>query len=189
MFRKLYRWEIVFLFFIILFPSSTIHAEDSAPGEYRVKAAFIYNIAKFVEWPAESFNGPKNPLVLSIMGENPFGSALKSIENKNVRGRKLHIRLNQETLEIEKVHILFISPSEENDLQEILSPIKDRPILTVSDMKSFAQRGGMVGLVRVGNKIQLRINPEVLKRSGLTISSQILKLAEIVTGSTQNEEN
>ncbi len=189
MFRKLYRWEIVFLFIIILFPPFTIHAEDNASGEYRVKAAFIYNIAKFVEWPAEKFNGPKNPLVLSIRGENPFGSALESIENKNVRGRKLYIRLNQETLKIENVHILFISPSQEKDLQKILSRIKGRSILTVSDMKSFARRGGMVHLARVGNKVQLRINSEALKRSGLKISSQILKLAEIVTGPSENKED
>ncbi len=182
MFRKLYRWEIAFLFIIILFPPSTIHAEDSVSGEYRVKAAFVYNIAKFVEWPAESFNGPKNSLVLSIWEGNPFGSFLKSLENKNIRGRKLHVRLDQETRKIENVHILFISPSEEKDLPKILSRIKGLPILTVSDMKLFARRGGMVNLVRVGNKIHLRINSEVLKRSGLKISSQILKLAEIVTG-------
>jgi len=110
------------------------YADQVKSSEHRIKAAFLYNFAKFVQWPAGSFGGPEDPIILCILGVNPFGEALKTIENKVVRGRPLLIRKIRETgktgtEKIKDCHILFISISENENVTEILSAIRGRPIL------------------------------------------------------------
>jgi len=160
------------------------YADQVKSSEHRIKAAFLYNFAKFVQWPAGSFGGPEDPIILCILGVNPFGEALKTIENKVVRGRPLLIRKIRETgktgtEKIKDCHILFISISENENVTEILSAIRGRPIMTVSDMERFARRGGVIALFRIKNNIRFEINMEVAKQNNLKISSRLLKLARI----------
>lgn len=160
----------------ILFTVIT-EAESITSSEYAVKATFLYHFAKFTEWPAGSYESPEAPVVLCILGKNPFGENISVIKNKRIRGRPLLIRECQDITE--GSHILFISSSEEKNLPRILSETKDMPCLTVSDMTEFVRIGGMVRFFRKGNKIRFEVNPKAAKRSHLKISSRLLKLALI----------
>lgn len=156
-------------------------SEAQSPTEYQVKAAFLYNFAKFVEWPARSFPMAGAPFTLCVVGEDPFGSDLEEItQGKTVNERKLVTRRVKKTQEREPCHILFISPSEEERLGEILRAVGNSSVLTVSDIEKFSQSGGIIRFTQDGNKIRFEINLDAAERAGLRISSRLLKLARIV---------
>lgn len=150
--------------------------------EYEVKAAFLNDFAQFVEWPADAFADVQSPIVIGILGDDPFGDSLREIvRDENVDNRPLIIKRYQRVQDVKACQILFISQSENKRLEEILSGLKDRSILTVGDFDGFAKRGGMIRFVTEKNKIRFRINVEAAKTAHLTISSKLLRLAEIVT--------
>ena len=149
--------------------------------EYHVKAAFLYNFAKFVEWPEEAFRGPNDPITIGILGKDPFGSYLdRTIKNKTVKGRNLVVKRFEKANDLQACHILFISASEQKRLSQVLNKLNNWNVLTVSDIESFSRVGGMVNLIREGNKVRFEINVDAAKRAGLKISSHVLKLANIV---------
>lgn len=154
---------------------------DAVPSrEYLVKAAFLYNFAKFTEWPKGAFPDPLAPLRLCVLGEDPFHAALDVIEGKNVKNRTLVIRRLGQIKDVEKCHLVFISASEKEHLEECLEPLRDRSVLTISDMPDFAQAGGIIELETMKNKIRFQINMGVAERARLKFSSKLLSLAEIV---------
>jgi len=184
MIRKFCLLLVVFALCFSLSMILNASADQGTSSEHRVKAAFLYNFAKFVRWPAESFGSPEDPIILCILGVNPFGEALKTIKNKVVRGRPLLIRKIRETgktgaEKIKDCHILFISISETKNIPGILSAIRGRPIMTVSDMERFARHGGVIALFRMKNNIRFEINLEAARQNNLKISSRLLKLARI----------
>jgi len=167
--------------------TAVAQAEGPASAEYLIKAAFLYNFAKFVEWPSEAFKDNLSPINLYILGSDPFGEALTSIRDKTVKGRRLSIKRVNTPEEISGCHILFVSASEKGDLKHVLSVLKNLAILTVSDVEKFAQRGGVINFIVVDNKIHFEINPDAAQQSGLKISSQLLKLARIVSSESRKE--
>jgi hypothetical protein len=148
--------------------------------EYQVKAAFLYNFAKFVEWPAGSFPDPHSPLVLAVIGKDPFGEVLESLKGKGIGNRKLVIKRFADVERLEKAHLLFISDSEKDRWKFIQRKIESTQTLMVSDLKGFCEAGGHIGFYLEENKVRFEINPEAAQRNGLKISSQLLKLAKIV---------
>ena len=149
--------------------------------EYDVKAAFLYHLAEFVEWPPEAFPAAENPLVIGVLGVDPFGKSLDEVvKNEEVKNRKLKVQRFRSMEEVKTCHILFISQSEAGRLDQIFSSLKDRKILTVGDTEGFALRGGIVRFLTEKNKIRLRINIEAAKAASLTISSKLLRAAEVV---------
>ena len=172
------------IFMLYGFSAAALNTKDKKAkySEYKIKAAYLYNFAKFVEWPAEELADPSLPLSVCIYGKDPFGAALDSIKDKTVKGRKLVISRSSEINKLEGCHILFISPSEKNNLSVILKKLRDMHILTVSDMEGFASNGGMINLNKVENKIRLEINLDAAEISGLKMSSKLLKLAKIIKG-------
>jgi hypothetical protein len=154
--------------------------ETQPAPEYAVKAAFLFNFAKFVEWPDDAFADRSSPLVLCVIGEDPFGDALKSLKGKTVNGRHLAIRYMTTIEELDRCHLLFVCPSEKPVLPKILQTTKGRSILTVGDMGGFAQDGGIINLVKEENRVGIEINLEAAQRSRLKISSKLLALAKIV---------
>ncbi len=155
-------------------------AATSASTENLVKAAFLYNFAKFVDWPDESFDGDEVPFTLCLLGEDPISPALKSIAGKTVRGRTLSVKNLDELSEAATCHVVFVSQSEQHRLAELVPYFQERHILTVSDMLDFARLGGVIGLVKVSNKIRFEVNLGAARRAGLTISSNLLRLAREV---------
>lgn len=168
---------------MLLFLLGLKSAAPAAPApEYQLKAVFLFNFAQFVEWPQEAFPDAQTPLTIGVLGEDPFGAYLDStVRGETVNGRSLVVQHFLRVDEITTCHILFISRSEANRLEQILSALKSRSILTVSDLSRFAGRGGMVRFLTDRNKIRLRINVAAAKAANLTISSKLLRPAEIVT--------
>ena len=160
--------------------SGTLQA--AAPTEYQLKAVFLFNFAQFVDWPQESFPEAQMPLVIGVLGEDPFGTYLDEIvKGETVNNRQLEIQRYHQVDEIKTCHILFISQSESKRLEQILNTLKGRNILTVSDSVGFTRYGGMIRFVTEKNKLRLRINLEAATAANLTISSKLLRPAEIVT--------
>ena len=168
------------LMILILVGSLPLPAQAQDNREYLIKAGFLYNLAKFLDYPAGSFKNDTCPFILLIYGTDPFGSALEAIRDKPVKGRKLVVKQAQRLDQLEEAHMVYIGSSEKKNLKSIFTALSGRPVLTVSDLNSFAQAGGMVGLVTAEEKIRLEINLESVKTSRIGVDFQLLKLARIV---------
>lgn len=154
------------------------------PKEFQVKAVFLYNFAQFVEWPASAFEGPESPLVIGVLGLDPFGSFLdETVQGERVNGRPLVVRRYRSVSEIDRCHILFISGSESADAAKVAATMKERGVLTVCDWEATNWEGSMVRFVMDRGRVRLRINLESAKEAGLNISSKLLRSAEAVTQS------
>ncbi len=172
--------HIIILIFYCMGIGTSISYAEPKNNEYHIKAAFLLNFAKFTEWPSHAFSDTSSSLTLYILGQDPFDEALKTIEDKIVKGRKLVVRKASCIEDIKECHILFISTSEKKNLSEILTKIKDKPILTVAETKNFCQSGVTVNFIVVKNKVRFEINVDAAKRTGLKISSKLLKLSKII---------
>jgi hypothetical protein len=154
-------------------------AESPAPrpSEYQVKAAFLYNFVKFVEWPATP--GEKvGPIVLCMLGKDPFGGALdRAVEGKKVEGRPLAIRPINDIAAARSCHVLFVSASEVGRISEITYAVRTWDVLTVSEIHGFSGRGGIITFLMDGQRVRFQINSEAAARAGLKISSKLLQLA------------
>jgi len=154
------------------------HADAPLP-EYKVKAAIVYKVAKFVNWPADSFNSRNSPIILCIAGTDPFGEFINDIGGQTVQGRPIVIeRVADADLLDRDCHILFVAS--DSDGLRILSTSGNRPMLTVGDTAGFAMAGGILGLQIEDNRVKFEVNLQVARDSRLGISASLLQLARIV---------
>ncbi|HSZ07205.1 MAG TPA: YfiR family protein [Steroidobacteraceae bacterium] len=152
-----------------------------APTEDQVQAVFLYNFSRFVEWPAQAFAAPNDPFVIGILGSDPFGARLdEAVRNEQINGHPLTVRRFRTLAEVDNCQILFVDRSETARIGQILAALDHRSTLTVSQAEGAAQRGVMIQFATENNRIRLRINVESARASGLTISSKLLRPAEIV---------
>jgi len=158
-----------------------ISAGDQQHSEYEIKAAFIYNFAKFITWPATQEDS-KPALQICVLGRNPFGDILKDLAaGKEVNGRPIEI-IYRDSLGITalpRCDIVFISESLRRDADTILRQTRSQSMLTIADWKSFTVEGGMIGLYLDDNKVRFQICPQTLKKANLSASSQLLRLASV----------
>jgi hypothetical protein len=173
-------WRLVWV--LSLVHGSGLAAQSAPAPEYRLKAVFLFNFAQFVEWPASAFPEPDSPLVIGVLGEDPFGAYLdETVRGETVNDHPLTVRRYRRVEEIGACHILFVSRAEQGHLGAILDSLKDRSVLTVSDADGFTRRGGMIRFVTEENRIRLRVNLEAARAANLTISSKLLRPAQIVS--------
>ena len=166
------------------------YANPPSPSEYQLKAVFLYNYAKFVVWPAESFADADAPIILGVLGKDPFGAIIdQTIKGKTVKGRKLAIKRFEKIEDVEICHILFVSASEKKHLSKIVKILKGSSVLTVGEVKQFAQRGGIINFIIKQNKIRFEINLDAAQQAKLKISSKLLKLAKIIRDGRRGKEN
>lgn len=158
------------------------YAQSPDPSEHEIKAAFLYNFARFTEWADESKNPRASDFVLCIVGKDFFGPALAAIEGKLVHGQPLRVRRGVALESLRDCHMLFVSDSEERRLPAVLKAAQAHPVLTVSDIEGFAEAGGMIGLVLVDKRFRFDVNLAPAHRARLKISSQLLRLARSVSG-------
>ena len=153
-------------------------AAQDKPSEYQVKAAFLLNFARFVEWP-EGTN--QDTLRICIVGNDPFGDAFQTILGRAPGSQPVHI-MHPAAADVPGVdcHILFVSDSGSRELARILHQTHHEPMLTVGDADGFARAGGMVGFILRNNKIRFQINSTAATHAGLRLSAKLLRLAEIV---------
>ena len=153
-------------------------AQDSAPSEYQIKAAFLFNFAKFVDWPPETYATPASPIVIGVLGDNVFGNNLeRTISGKTINNRPLLYKVCHSMLEATNCQILFICPSEKGKFPKIMEGLHGASILTVSETDQFISAGGMVNFFIDANKIRFEINDEAAKKAGLKISSKLMSLS------------
>ena len=199
---RIYLFAIICL--VLLFMGQQARTEDSPSArEYQIKAAFLYNFLMFVDWPKEKMPDNKEPIVLGIIGKDPFENAFEPLKDKQTKDRKVIIKrfkgleelkknaaeLNQTTEDIRKCHLLFICSSEERVLQEVIDLIKDHSVLTVGDMRTFRESDGMIiNLVMEEGKIRFRININAARQAKLEVRSQLLRLAREVIGEWSPQE-
>ena len=155
-------------------------AQSSSDREYLIKAAFLYNFLRFVEWPAEALPEGDGSIVVCLVGEDPFGEALESIKGKTVKSKDLVIRRILTLQSLGGCQLLFVSSSEKNRLPEIIGALKGRAVLTVGELDGFTQRGGIIRFLIERNNVRFEINVDMAERTGLKISSKLLNLAKVV---------
>jgi YfiR/HmsC-like len=161
--------------------SFAITAQAQSAGEYQIKAAFLFNFAKFVEWPPGSFSDASAPLQICVLGQDPFGEELRKItDQKIVNGRKLQVRDVIELAEARNCHILFIAASEKLSSKKILAGLHGASVLTVSDTKGFVGEGGVINFVLENDRVMFEVSPVAAERAGLKISSRLLSVAKLV---------
>jgi hypothetical protein len=165
--------------------ASCAHAQKSNPTEYEVKAAYLYNFGKFVAWPAK-VTAAGDFFTICVLGEDPFGATLDAaISGESIDGKKIVVKRITKSQETVSCRILFISASEESQLREILATLDNTSVLTVSDISQFTRRGGMIQFVVDANRVRFEVNLTVAEHAGLTLSSQLLKVAINVRRSSQ----
>jgi len=175
---RVWLWALLLSFAELSCPSS---GYSQTTREYEIKAVFLFKLSQFTEWPAGAFTNENSPLVIGIIGNDPFGSFLdETIRDETVRGRPLVARRCRQLEEIQSCHILYISRSEADHLDRISKALDSQPVLTVSDIDGPAARGVMIQLVSERNKIRLRIDSDKARASRLTLSSKLLRTAEVV---------
>ncbi len=146
-----------------------------------MKAAFLYNFANFSEWPEATFRGSDAPLIVGILGEDPFGHHLNALKGQSVNGRTLEIKHFTKTEDIIACHILFISSQQQKHIAQVLETLKDAPVLTVgNELEELRLSGCIINFVIVKNKIRFEINRASAERAGLDISSQLLSVATVI---------
>ena len=151
------------------------------PTEYRLKAAFLLNFARFVEWPPANFSENTTPLAVGILGEDPFGSILdQTLEGEEAQGRGLLVHRGRALEELPPCHVIFICRSEEKDLPEILARLRQRGVLTISEVDGFTEMGGMINFIEENQRIRFEVNQDTAEREALKISSKLLRLASRV---------
>jgi len=151
-------------------------------NEYRIKAAFVYNFAKFVEWPAGGSKGASDLFTICVLGKNPFGEALAEVVNgKTIENRPLIVRQLAEVQEAAACRILFVSSSERKNFRSILSGLRTAGILTVGEADTFCSEGGIVTFKVEDGRVRIQINPDAAADAKLHISSKLLNLAQIVS--------
>jgi YfiR/HmsC-like len=150
------------------------------PSEYQVKAAFLFNFAKFVEWPQSSYMGGAAPFSICILGEDPFGDALNNLRGKFVANRPLAIWRIKNPEAGWRCQMLFVSASEKSHLPAIFAALHGANALLVGETDGFAAKGGAIQFTLEENHVRFVINPDAIRRAGLQISSKLLALATIV---------
>jgi len=158
--------------------STFSEADDQQVTEHRIKAAFLYNFSRFVDWPVDI--PYPNRFTICVLGTDPIGDVIDSLSGKIVHGNKLEILRLPGTEVAEACRVAYISKSESERIASILASLYKRPVLTVSDIPDFARQGGIIRLKLVDKKVRFDINIDAAKRAGLSISSKLLSLATIV---------
>ena len=162
-------------------PARPLAAQTEGPTEYQVKAAFLFNFAKFVEWPDAVLAGARTPIVLGILGEDPFGNDLSLIvTGQSVRGRTVSIRKYRFGDDLRDCHILFVSASERMHMAQILASLQGASVLTVSDMPGFAGGGGVVQFYMEEVRVRFVVNVDGAARANLRVSAKLLAVAHVM---------
>jgi len=173
-----------------LWDPQALRAEDDAPpkppaqlAEYQLKAAYLFRLASFIEWPAGEWPLAGSPFYACVLGRDPFGAHLDYFDGKSVRGRRFTVRRLATPEEGDVCHLLYVSRDEDTDPSSLLSGLRKRCVLTVGEGREFAARGGIVSFVVAKQRVGLTVNLDASRNAGLAISSKLLDVASIVDGS------
>jgi hypothetical protein len=179
------RVMVLFGWLALLLASNSGFGGNTPLTKYQVEAVFLFNFAKYVDWPAAAFPNATAPITIGVVGTDPFDDNLQNvIQGKTINGRPFVIKHLASDSELGGCQILFISDSEASRMGEILDRAGALPILTVGEDEEFAQNNGIVNFVLKDGKVRLEIDLTAAKKNGLTISSRLLAVADVVKNNT-----
>ena len=162
----------------ILCAGPLLRAQQPKASEFRVKAAYLYNFGKFVEWPNKNVPEQDQSFEICVLGADPFGPTLDAaLASGSIEGKSVAAKRISKPQDVDSCRILFISSSEEGHLKEVLTALDKSSVLTVSDIPRFSQRGGMIGFILDGNRVRFDVNLASAQSARLTLSSELLKVA------------
>lgn len=165
----------------LIFCTLPAAGQEPGPTEYQLKAAFLFNFAKFIEWPLGSFSGPQAPFSICILGADPFGPLMEeTVRGQAISGRVVRVRRVRNPADLRRCQIAFISTTEKNHLQDIFQAVRGANVLLVGETSGFTEAGGAIEFQMMDNRVRFSINPEAAERAGLRVSSKLLSLATIV---------
>jgi hypothetical protein len=167
------------LFITLFFVLISAALAGAAVDEYKVKAAMLFNFAKFVDWPAGSFTSD-NRFTYCIAGKSPLSSTMQQMQGKSIKERSVVVRHIDRPAEVSGCQVLFIAQSEGSRLSTYLLEASHNSSVTVSDVEQFVESGGIIGFTEEDNKIRFEINQETARKRGIKISSHLLGLARRV---------
>jgi hypothetical protein len=189
--HHLRRWQCpaAVILMLTLLHISVLQAQQPKVSEYHVKAVYLYNFGRFVQWPPNATAAKGDSFSICVLGQDPFGPSLDStIAGETLDGKPLAVKRISTPRDAAECRILFISSTEENHLKEILVALDELSILTVSDMPAFSRRGGMIQFVLEGDKVRFEINLAKAETAKLTLSSELLKVATSVRRNARQGE-
>ena len=199
------RFIVVFVLVLVARSSAPPAVGDAPSQEYRVKAAFLYNFMKFVDWPKEKMGDPNEPMSLGIVGKDPFGDAFDPVKDKKVKNRKIVIKrirgisslheaddrrkaeLERLVAAVRRCHIVFVCNSEQKHLAEILKSVGGYPVLTIGDCEGVLENGGIINFVMENQKVRFEVNATAARNAKIQIRSELLRLARrVIKGKHQS---
>ena len=195
---KVYILVVLALALFVMPIAAQAREHTAQSREYQIKAAFLYNFIKFVDWPKEKIGDSDEPIIIGLIGEDPFGDVFEPIKDKKVKGRGIVIKrfksweelkkssgedkaeLARKIEALTKCHLLFICSSEKKNLKEIINSVKDHSVLTVGEMEGFLESGGIINFLMEEKKVRFEVNLVAARQAGLEIRSKLLRLAKRV---------
>jgi hypothetical protein len=161
-------------------PLQVAQPQMATRQEYALKAVFLYNFCRFIEWPDQAFYSPDAPVVIGVIGRDPFGPLLEeTVRGERLRGRPIIIERYRRAADARGAHLLFVSASESGRTSEILAAVAGRSIVTVGETEEFLDRGGMIALIAGPDRVRLQISPSRMRAVSLVASSKLLRVAEV----------
>lgn len=181
--RYFCRWLPGLVWAVLALTFSESRAEAQVSREYQLKAVFLYNFAQFTEWPENAFAAPNAPIVIAVLGANPFEGLLEdTVRGETVHGHPLAVAHYHRADEIKACHILFISQSETRHMDDIMKSVRGKPVLTVADADGALSREAIIRFLVENNKVRFRINQQAARAADITLSSRLLRVADAVPG-------
>jgi len=180
--KKITKRKIIAALLFILLSASDTFGDTQRYTEYKIKAGYIYNFARFIKWPEKSFENNPNSFLLCLVEGDPFGNQFQKVEGKSITGRKLTVKRLKSNDNLKQCQILFIPAAEKAHMSSIIKSLDNSHVLTVGDIRNFHQIGGMVSLRKKGDQVKLEINLQATKRKELRINAKLLEIATIVNG-------
>lgn len=170
---------VIVIFALLIIP--ILHAQQPKVSEYQVKATYLYNFGRFVQWPTNAGAAQDSSFPICVLGQDPFGPTLDStLAGESLDGKPVVVRRISRAQDVGDCRIMFISSAEENHLKQILAALEKTVVLTVSDMPDFSRRGGMIQFVLEGSRVRFEINLASAEAARLIVSAELLKVAATV---------
>lgn len=168
---------------VLFLTLNILSAKAQVSREYQIKAVFLYNFAQFAQWPDSAFSAEKSPIIIGIVGSDPFGPALaETVHDESIQGHPLVIEHYARPADIKTCHMLFVSQPEIRHCDEILKAVKGKPVLTVADSDATAAAGVIIRFAVENNKVHFRVNSDAARVANISLSSKLLRVAEATPG-------
>ncbi len=185
--EKVLSWTLVLLLITSICPGRRALAEETISREYKVKAALVYNFARFTQWPDQALAGQQDAFKVVVFGDRGVTWDFNAIAGRKVAGRTIEIAFTRNPLEVRGCQILFLVSSERELWPQVLAALDEEPVLTIGEMNGFLESGGILNLVNDEGRISFQVNLDHAREHQISISSRILKLAAKVIGGKKGE--